>query len=74
MTFDPGDWVCVDITDETDPDIQWHGKQGEIVDVLKDGAGEVTGDDRDSRLYRVEIDDYDHVLNLRQRDLRSPFD
>ena len=73
-TFEPGDRIRVDITDETDPDFDYHGEHGEIVDVLEDDAGEVTEDDRDSRLYRVDFDEYDHTLDLRQRDLRPPFD
>jgi hypothetical protein len=42
--------------------------------VLEDDAGEVTGDDRDSRLYRVDLDDHDDTLDLRYRDLRPPFE
>lgn len=72
-TFEPGDRIRVDITDETDPDFDYHGEHGEIVEVLEDDAGEVTGDDRDSRLYRVDLNDYNHTLDLRGRDLRPPF-
>jgi ribosomal protein L21E len=73
-TFEPGDRVRVDITDTTDPDFDWHGEHGEVVDVLKDDAGEVTGDDRDSLLYRIELDEFDRTLDLRHRDFRAPFD
>ena len=73
-TFEPGDRVRLDITDTTDPDFEWHGQHGQVVEVLEDDAGEVTGDDRDSRLYRVDLDDHDQALDLRHRDLRPPFE
>lgn len=60
-TFEPGDRVRLDITDTTDPDFEWHGQHGQVVEVLEGDAGEVTGDDRDSRLYRVDLDDHDHT-------------
>ena len=72
--FESGDRVRVDITDETDPDFQWHGEHGTVIDVLEDDAGYTTGDDRDSVLYRVDLDEYDHTIDLRWRDLRPPFD
>jgi len=46
-TFEPGDRVRADITDTTDPDFDWHGEDGKVVDVLEDDAGEVTGNDRE---------------------------
>jgi ribosomal protein L21E len=73
-TFEPGDRVRLDITDTTDPDFEWHGQHGQVVEVLEGDAGEVTGDDRDSRLYRVDLDDHDQTLDLRHRDLRPPFE
>ena len=38
-TFEPGDRVRLDITDTTDPDFEWHGQHGQVVEVLE-------GDDR----------------------------
>jgi len=73
-TFEPSDRVRVDITDITDPDFDWHGEDGKVVDALEDDAGEVAGDDRDSLLYRVELDKYDQRLDFRHRDLRPPFE
>ena len=73
-TFESGDRVRVDITNTTDPDFDWHGEDGKVVDVLKDDASEVTGDDQDSLLYRVELDKYDQRLDFRHRDLRPPFE
>lgn len=73
-TFEQGDRVCVDITDATKSDFDWHGEHGQVVDVLEEDAGKGTGDDRDNRLYRVELDEYDQQLDLRSRDLRPPFE
>jgi hypothetical protein len=73
-TFESWDCVQLDITDTTDPDFEWHGEHGRVVEVLKDDAREVTGDDRDSRLYRVDLADHDQTLDLRHRNLRSPLE
>jgi hypothetical protein len=46
--FHVGDRVRTDIPDETDPDHErYHGEYGQIVDILADEAGMLTGDDRD---------------------------
>jgi ribosomal protein L21E len=67
-----GDRVRVDIPDETDPDYrQYHGRHGEVVELLADDASEVTGDERDSLIYRVRLDDGKSV-DFRWRDLRPP--
>lgn len=55
--FETGDCVRVDIPDETDPDHVFHGEHGTVIDVIEDAAGEATGDDRDSHLFRVELGD-----------------
>ena len=48
-----GDRVRIDIPDETDPDHdRYHGKHGKIVDIFEDEAGKLTGDGRDSIIYR----------------------
>jgi hypothetical protein len=47
--FHVGDRVRIDIPDETDPDHErYHGEHGQIVDILEDEAGMLTGDGRDS--------------------------
>lgn len=70
--FTVGDRVRIDIPDETDPDHdQLHGRQGEITAILEDDAGEVTGDARDTVLYRVQLEDNTEV-DVRWRDLRLP--
>jgi ribosomal protein L21E len=68
--FEKGDQVRIDIPDQTDPDHdQLHGLQGTVVEVVKDDAGEETGDPRDSYIFSVETED-GSVAHLRWRDLR----
>ncbi|WP_225935442.1 hypothetical protein ACODNH_01350 (plasmid) [Haloarcula sp. NS06] len=70
--FEIGDAVRIDIPDETDPDHdRLHGSRGEITAILEDDAGEVTGDVRDTMLYRVQLEDGTEV-DVRWRDLRPP--
>lgn len=72
--FEKGDRVRVDIPDETDPDHdEFHGEHGTVIDVIEDTAGEATGDDRDSYLFRIELDS-GATIDLRWRDLRPPID
>ena len=60
------------IPDETDPDYEaYHGDHGQVVAVLTDDAGEVTGESRDSCLYRVALESGEKD-DFRQRDLRPP--
>ena len=68
--FDVGDSVRVDIPDTEDPDFdQFHGRHGEVVDVLEDNAGTETGDQRDSHLFSVEFEN-GSTHSFRWRDLR----
>ena len=70
--FSEGDRVRVDIPDETDPDHErYHGEHGTVITVLEDDAGRTTGDERDSLLFRVELED-GGVEDFRWRDLRPP--
>jgi hypothetical protein len=70
--FQEGDRVRIDIPDETDPDYsRLHGRHGEIIAILEDDAGAVTGDGRDTVLYRVQLDD-ETKTDVRWRDLRPP--
>jgi ribosomal protein L21E len=67
-----GDRVRIDIPDETDPDHErYHGEHGRIVDVLEDEAGTLTGDERDSTIYRVELSNGEE-LDLRHQSIRPP--
>jgi ribosomal protein L21E len=68
--FSEGDRVRVGIPDETDPDHErYHGVRGTVVATLEDDAGRATGDERDSLLFRVELEN-GHVEDFRWRDLR----
>ena len=68
--FDVGDQVRIDIPDKTDPDYnRYHREIGTVVEVLLDHAGEVTGDERDSRSYRIELENGE-TMDFRWRDLR----
>lgn len=72
--FSKGDRVRIDIPDETDLDHQmYHGQHGQIVSVLNDDTDAVTGDSRDSRLYRVVLETGEEA-DFRWRDLRPPID
>jgi len=65
-----GDRVRIDIPDETDPDHErFHGRYGEVVEIIEDDAGLETGDERDSYLFGVEFGD-GAVQHFRWRDLR----
>lgn len=71
--FSPGDRVRIDIPDSSDPDHRYHAQHGEIVGVTQDDAGETTGDERDSYLYRVQLDSGQEI-DLRWRDVRPPIE
>ena len=72
--YDVGDRVRVDIPDETDPDHdQYHGEHGQVVDILEDEAGTLTGDDRDSIIYRVQFSTGEE-LDLRHQSIRPPIE
>ncbi|WP_336336424.1 hypothetical protein [Haloarcula brevis] len=72
--FTTGDRVRVDIPDATDPDHErYHGLHGTVVDVLEDEAGEVTGDERDDVIFRVELEN-EETADFRWRDLRPPIE
>ena len=56
--FSEGDRVRVGIPDETDPNHKrYHGVRGTVVAVINDDAGRATGDERDSLLFRVELEE-----------------
>ena len=70
--YDVGGRVRIDIPDETDPDHDsYHGKHGRIVEILEDEAGTLTGDERDSTIYRVRFSNGEE-LDLRHRSIRPP--
>lgn len=70
--FEVGDRVQIDIPDETDPDHpRLHGRYGEVVTIQEDDAGDVTVDERDAILYRVQLEDGTKI-DARWRDFRPP--
>lgn len=72
--FDSGDQVRIDIPDVNDPDFdRYHGRNGEVIDVIEDDAGRETGDERDSYLFVIEFDDQS-TAEFRWRDLRPVSD
>ena len=72
--FTTGDRVRVDIPDETDPDHdRYHGLHGRVVTVLEDDVSEITGDDHDAVIYRIELEN-EETADFRWRDLRPPFE
>lgn len=70
--FEKGDHVRIDIPDQSDPDHDaFHGKHGIVTAVLDDNAAATTGDERDSLLYRVQLDN-GQEMDFRWLDLRPP--
>lgn len=70
--YNVGDRVRIDLPDETDPDHdRYHGEHGQIVDILEDEAGKLTGDERDSTIYRVQFSTGEE-LDLRHQSVRPP--
>jgi hypothetical protein len=68
--FDEGDRMRHDLSDETDPDHdRLHGLHGQVVEILEDDAGATTGDERESYIFRVELDE-GGIEDVRWRDLR----
>ena len=72
--FTTSDSARAGIPDTTDPDHdRYHGLHGTVVDVLEDEAGEVTGDEQDAVIYRIELEN-EETADFRWRDLRPPVD
>lgn len=71
--FEEGSRVRIDIPDETDADHELHGEHGRIVEVIRDDASEVTGDQLDSVIYRVELEN-GFRADFRHYDLCPPIE
>ncbi len=71
--FEEGSRVRIDIPDETDADHELHGEHGRVVEVIRDDASDITGDQLDSVIYRVELDD-GFRSDFRNHDLRPPIE
>lgn len=69
---DVGDRVRIDIPDKTDPDHdRYHGEHGRITKILEDEAGTLTGDKRDSIIYRIQFSNGEE-LDFRHQAIRPP--
>ena len=67
-----GDRVRIDIPNQTDPDHdRYHGEHGQIIDILEDEAGTLTGNERDSIIFRVKFSNGEE-LDLRHQSIRPP--
>lgn len=72
--FTPDDQVRIDIPDESDPDYdRYHGQEGMVTELLHDDASDITGDDHDDTIYRVEFKS-GTTADFRWHDLRPPVD
>jgi len=70
--YDVGDRVRIDIPDKTDPDHdQYHGEHGKITDILEDEASKLTGEQLDSIIYQIKLDNGD-CIDVRHRAIRPP--
>lgn len=69
--FSKGDRVRIDIPSVGDPEFRFHREHGKIIEVIDDSAGMETGDERDSCLYRVKLENGE-IMDFRWRDLRLP--
>lgn len=68
--FQVGDKVRI-IIDEVDPDMQYHGEEGEIVDIEFDDAGSVTNDSEDNFMFTVELENGEIPdIHFRRADLK----
>lgn len=71
MDVEIGDRVRIDIPDETDPDHHYHGEHGVVEEIIHDDAALLTGNEDDSQLIRVNLDQ-GGTLDVRATDLRPP--
>lgn len=71
--YNEGDMVEVYIPIPDDPDHGYHGKTGEIVDILKDDLSDVTDSPSRGFLYTVAFDDPElDTVDFRYDDLHPP--
>lgn len=72
--FSTGDRVRIDIPDTSDPDHDtYHGIHGTIEAILHDDAHDVTGDPRDTTIYRIQLETGE-TADFRWRDVRPPIE
>ncbi|WP_206425056.1 hypothetical protein [Halosimplex salinum] len=57
--------------DKVDPDMKYHGKKGEIIDIDFDDAGSVTGNPEDNFSYTVKLENGEIPdIHFRRQDLK----
>jgi hypothetical protein len=73
MEYSIGDEVQVYIPKADDPDHQYHGEVGEIVDVLDDQLSELSGNPSRGELYTIKFEDTElATADFRYDDLEKP--
>lgn len=66
-----GDRVKLILDKEVSPDNKWHGREGKIIDIDFDDAGEVTGDSEDNFMFKVELNNGDVPdVHFRKHDVK----
>jgi ribosomal protein L21E len=69
--FQKGDEVKI-IIDEIDPDMNLHGKKGEIINIEFDDAASVTGNPKDNFMYTIELENGEVPdIHFRRRDIKK---
>ena len=69
--FQKGDEVKI-IIDEVDPDMNLHGKRGEIINIEFDDAASVTGNPKDNFMYTIELENGEVPdIHFRRRDIKK---
>lgn len=71
QAFQKGDKIKI-IIDEIDPDMNLHGKKGEIINIEFDDAASVTGNPKDNFMYTIELENgVVPDIHFRRRDLKK---
>ena len=69
--FQKGDIVKL-IIDEIGPDMNLHGKRGEIINIEFDDASSVTGYPKDNFMYTIELNNGEVPdIHFRRRDIKK---
>ncbi len=71
QAFQKGDKIKI-IIDEVDPDMNLHGKRGEIINIEFDDAASVTGNPKDNFMYTIELENGEVPdIHFRRRDIKK---
>lgn len=72
--YHAGNRVRIDIPDATNRNHdQYHGKHGQIVEILKDESDTLTVDQRDSIIYQIQLSDGEKI-DVRHHAIRPPIE